>query len=173
MIQEEAFCATKVNLVTIHTFNFEVNRLNVKTTKQSKSFFHRSTQQPFSLKYIENTFWAIRSTFRLISDSSLHHIFESENCRFLSSYEKQPNLGSELWKIIFKNFIRWAPKIVHEWNGHLDVFSRPQVIENSRQYLLLRSDILKKTVVGFPLFSLFKTNFIFPCKHLVLNANRY
>ena len=70
-------------------------------------------------------------------------------------------------KLKFKNFIRRASKIVHEWNGHLEVFSRPQVIENSTQYLLLRSDILKKTL------SLFKTNFIFPCKHLVLHANRY
>ena len=40
--------------------------------------------------------------------------------------------------------------IVHEWNGHLEIFSRPQVIENSRQYLLLRTDILQKTVVGCP-----------------------
>ena len=29
-----------------------------------------------------------------------------------------------------------ASKIVREWNGHLEVFSRPQVIENSRQYFL-------------------------------------
>ena len=28
-------------------------------------------------------------------------------------------------------------KIVHEWNGHLEIFSRPQVIEN----FLLRTDI--------------------------------
>ena len=56
-------------------------------------------------------------------------------------------------KLKFKNFIRRASKIVHEWNGHLEVFSRPQVIENSTQYLLLGSDILKKTL------SLFKTNF--------------
>ena len=25
-------------------------------------------------------------------------------------------------------------KIVHEWNGHLEVFSRPQVLANPRQY---------------------------------------
>ena len=35
-----------------------------------------------------------------------------------------------------------ASKIVHEWNGHLQILSCPQVIENSRQYLLLRTDIL-------------------------------
>ena len=37
-----------------------------------------------------------------------------------------------------------------EWNGHLELFSPLQVIENSRQYLLLRTDILQKTVVGYP-----------------------
>ena len=31
----------------------------------------------------------------------------------------------------------------------LCIFSGPQVIENSRQYLLLRTDILQKTVIGF------------------------
>ena len=36
---------------------------------------------------------------------------------------------------------------MHEWNGHLEIFSRPQVIENSTQYLLLRTDILQKKVV--------------------------
>ena len=47
-------------------------------------------------------------------------------------------------------FIRKASKTVHEWNGHPDFFSRPQVIEYSRQYLLLRTDILQKTVVECP-----------------------
>ena len=40
-------------------------------------------------------------------------------------------------------------KIVHEWSGRLETFGRPQVIENSRQYLFLRTDILQKTVAGF------------------------
>ena len=43
-----------------------------------------------------------------------------------------------------------ASKIVHVWHIHPEIFSRPQVIENSRQYLLLRKDILQKTVVGCP-----------------------
>ena len=34
---------------------------------------------------------------------------------------------------------------------HVEISSRPQVIENSRQYLLLRTDVLQKTVVGPPL----------------------
>ena len=37
-------------------------------------------------------------------------------------------------------------EIVHEWNGHLEIFSRPQVIEN----FFLRTDISQKTVVGCP-----------------------
>ena len=41
-------------------------------------------------------------------------------------------------------------KIVPEWNTYLEVFSRIQVIGTSRQYLLLRTDILQKTVVGCP-----------------------
>ena len=36
-------------------------------------------------------------------------------------------------------------------NGHLETLSRPQVIENSSQYFLLRTDVLQKTVVGCPL----------------------
>ena len=36
--------------------------------------------------------------------------------------------------------------------SHLEIFSRPQVIENSRQYLLLRTDSLQKTVFVCPWF---------------------
>ena len=39
-------------------------------------------------------------------------------------------------KIKFKNkFIRQTSKIVHEWNGHLEIFRRPKPIENSRSCL--------------------------------------
>ena len=34
-----------------------------------------------------------------------------------------------------RKFIRQASKIVHEWNGHLEIFSRPKPIENSRPCL--------------------------------------
>ena len=48
-----------------------------------------------------------------------------------------------------RGFIRSASKIVNEWNGFLEIFCRPQVIENCRQYLLLGTDILQEnTVVG-------------------------
>lgn len=35
---------------------------------------------------------------------------------------------------------------------YLEIFSHPQVqvVENSRRYVLLRTDILQKTVIGFP-----------------------
>ena len=78
------------------------------------------------------------------SDYSLHHIFESENFRFPFFLEmvKCEKLNSRkplgIFWISFKN-------IVHEWDGLLEIFSCPQVIENSRQYSLLRTDILKKT----------------------------
>ena len=46
--------------------------------------------------------------------------------------------------------MRKVSKIVHEWNGYRDIFGRPQVIENARQYLLLRTDILQKQSLGAP-----------------------
>ena len=33
--------------------------------------------------------------------------------------------------------------------SHLEIFSLPQAIENSRQFSLPRKDILQKTVVGY------------------------
>ena len=51
-----------------------------------------------------------------------------------------------------RDFIRQASKIVHEWNCHVKIFSLPQAIENSRQFLHLRTDISEKTVVaGVPM----------------------
>ena len=38
-----------------------------------------------------------------------------------------------------REFIKLASKFVREWKGHLEIFSLLQVIENSRQYLLLQS----------------------------------
>lgn len=48
-----------------------------------------------------------------------------------------------------REFITQGSKIVLEWNGPLENISRPQVIGNSREYLLLRRDI-QKGVVGRP-----------------------
>jgi len=41
--------------------------------------------------------------------------------------------------------LSFRKSIVHEWKGRLEIFSRPQVKEISRQYMLLRTDILQKT----------------------------
>ena len=49
-------------------------------------------------------------------------------------------------------FIRRASVIIKEGNGHLEIFIRPQVIENSRRYLRLGTDILQKTDAGCPCY---------------------
>ena len=49
-----------------------------------------------------------------------------------------------------REFIRYATKIVHKWNGHPEIFSLPQAIENVRQFMLLRTYTLQKTVAGCP-----------------------
>ena len=57
-------------------------------------------------------------------------------------------------------------KIVHEWSVRLETFGRTQVIENFRQYLFLRTDILQKTVAGF-----FIDLFFFPLAGLFAAAH--
>ena len=71
------------------------------------------------------------------SDSSLNHIFWIRNVT---------NRASENGR----GFMRKVSKIVHEWNGYRDIFSRPQVIENARPYLLLLTDISQKQSLGAP-----------------------
>ena len=41
-------------------------------------------------------------------------------------------------------------KIVHEWNGYGEIFSRPQVIENSRQYCFSDQIFYRKQSLGAP-----------------------
>ena len=38
--------------------------------------------------------------------------------------------------------------IVHECNGHLEKFSLPQAIKNSRQFVILRKDIFRENISG-------------------------
>ena len=91
------------------------------------------------------------------SFSSLHHIFESENFGFPFFYEKSLAWGVKCEKLnsasenrrAYVKHVR-ASNIAQRWKGHREIFSPPQVIENSTQYLLLRTDILQKTVVGCP-----------------------
>ena len=49
----------------------------------------------------------------------------------------------KLEKIVANLFDIKASKIVHEWNGHIEIVGRPEVMETSKQYLLLRTDVLK------------------------------
>ena len=79
--------------------------------------------------------------------------FNPKILRFLFSAKNTLIWGAQCKNQTLENcreFIREVSKIVPEWNGHLEILSRPQVIENSRQHLLLRTDILHKTVVGCP-----------------------
>ena len=40
-----------------------------------------------------------------------------------------------------REFVRYAMKIIHAQNRHLEIFSLSQAIENSTQFLLLETDI--------------------------------
>ena len=75
---------------------------------------------------------------------------------FVFSKKNSLNWGVKCMKFklqkIVGNLLELASKTVHEWNDHVEIISSPQVIENSGQYLLLRTDILQKTVVGCPWF---------------------
>ena len=78
---------------------------------------------------------------------------------FHFSTKKSLAVGEKCEKLNFKNSLRnLLDKLrrlyMHEWNDHLEIFSCPQVIENSNQHLFLRTDILQKKVVGCPCFSL-------------------
>ena len=67
---------------------------------------------------------------------------------FVFLRKRSQTWGVKCETLNFRNFFRKASKIAQEWSSHLEMFSLPQVIENFRQYLLLRTDILQKTVVG-------------------------
>ena len=46
--------------------------------------------------------------------------------------------------------ITYASKIVYEWNSHLEIFNRPQAVENSRQHLLSEQIFYRKQSLGAP-----------------------
>ena len=76
--------------------------------------------------------------------SSVHHSFESETFRVLFFTKKGPNIRGEV-----KN---WTSENRRETFGYLEIFGRPQAVENSRRYLLLRKDNLfyRKQSLGAP-----------------------
>ena len=99
----------------------------LSTVKICLNLINRDNQRRFPPKC---TFWAIQSTFR--SKNSL-------------------TWGTQIRKIKLKkivgNSLEYVTKIVHEGNGHLKIRSLAEAIDNCRQFLLLRIDILQKTVV--------------------------
>ena len=61
----------------------------------------------------------------------------------------------KLQKIVGNLLEMFPIYIARERNGHLEISSRPEVIENSRQYLLLRTDILLTVRRWVPLCLMF------------------
>ena len=50
-----------------------------------------------------------------------------------------------------KNVLGESQGFHMKWNSYLEIFSLPQAIENYRQFLLVRKDMIsEKTVVGCP-----------------------
>ena len=81
----------------------------------------------------------------------------------------------KLLKIV-GNLLRKLRKLyMNNGTVYLEIFSLAQAIENSRQFLFLRTDILQKTVVGCPCFlndkqsSLYLPCPVFPATSLTLS----
>ena len=125
--------------------------VSIRSSKGNLSLFETTRA---SYYFPEN----FRCNFRFyesenFSDSFLNRIFESENVRFPFSTKNRLTWVLKWENYTLKNsreFTRYVTKIENEWNGHLEIFSLPQAIEHSRQVLLLRTDILQKTVFGCP-----------------------
>ena len=125
-----------------------LGNLNLFEITRASVLFSRKFQMQFNVLRKWEFFWFLSPSHFWIRNFFLH--------------EKYSNLGSEMWKVklhkILGNLLHKLQKIVHEWPIHvqfmdiLEIFRRPQVIENFRSYLLLRKDILQKTVVGCPCF---------------------
>ena len=56
----------------------------------------------------------------------------------------------KLQKIVIRELVDKPREMYMDGTGHLEILSLPQGIENSRQFLLLRTDILQKTVLECP-----------------------
>ena len=74
----------------------------------------------------------------------------------------------KLLKIV-RNLLEKLRKIVHAWNGHLEMFSLPQTIENSRQFLFLRFNYLRSSQHGLKKYIklIYSTSFL--CALLLIN----
>ena len=109
---------------------FEITRASV--------LFSRKFQRQFNISQK----WSF-------SDCDVHHIFQSENFRLIFSTKNSLTQEVKSEKLNFRN-----PQAIYQISFSKlcmnKIFSRPQVVQKSRQYLLLQTDILKKIVVGCP-----------------------
>ena len=94
------------------------------------------------------------------SDSSFHRIFESENFMFPVSAKNSLIWGVKCEKLNFRksqgNLLDKVRKL--QMNGTviqkiLEILSPPEGTENSRQFLLLRTEILTENCSWVPLFA--------------------
>ena len=77
----------------------------------------------------------------------------------------------KLEKIAANLFDIKASKIVHEWNGHIETVGRPEVMETSKQYLLLRTDVLKSGWVSLYYRCASMVSFLFIAYLIVSGSN--
>ena len=82
-------------------------------------------------------------------------IFDSDNFRFSFFHEKKClSWGVKCEKSNLRksqgNLLDKVPKLLINGTWSLEIFILPQVIENSRQYLLFRTDICRKQSLGAP-----------------------
>ena len=59
-------------------------------------------------------------------------------------------MGNIKLQKIVGNLLDKRPKILHEWNDYLGIFSRPQVIENSRHICFPEQIFYGKLLLGAP-----------------------
>ena len=90
-------------------------------------------------------FFQIPSLITFLNPKTLGFLFIYETCENLNF--RFPFYLRKMWKINreFISMIRWASKIVREWNGHLEIFSKKfaspnrYFTENSRWVPLTRT----------------------------------
>ena len=88
------------------------------------------------------------------SDSFLHCIFDSEHFRFPFSTKNNLTWGVKWEKWNFRKsegiyYISFE-NCVHEWNGHLEIFSLLQAIENSRHFCFSEQIFHRKQSLSAP-----------------------
>ena len=49
-----------------------------------------------------------------------------------------------------REFVRLPSKIVHEWNGYLEIFTLPRAKENSRKFCFSEQIFFRKQSFGAP-----------------------